>query len=58
MHIADFSVGMLGANGVVAAGLPIAVGAAHAQKLQKQATRSRSASSATARSTAAPFSKR
>ena len=28
MHIADFSVGMLGANGVVAAGLPIAVGAA------------------------------
>ena len=34
MHIADFSVGMLGANGVVAAGLPIAVGAAHALKLQ------------------------
>ncbi|KWT71304.1 MULTISPECIES: thiamine pyrophosphate-dependent dehydrogenase E1 component subunit alpha [unclassified Variovorax] len=36
MHIADFSVGMLGANGVVAAGLPIAVGAAHAQKLQRK----------------------
>jgi acetoin:2,6-dichlorophenolindophenol oxidoreductase subunit alpha len=36
MHIADFSVGMLGANGVVAAGLPIAVGAAHAQKLLGQ----------------------
>ncbi len=34
MHIADFSVGMLGANGVVADGLPIAVGAAHALKLQ------------------------
>ncbi|SDV48985.1 thiamine pyrophosphate-dependent dehydrogenase E1 component subunit alpha [Chitinasiproducens palmae] len=34
MHIADFSVGMLGANGVVAAGLPIAVGAAHALKLK------------------------
>ena len=34
MHIADFSVGMLGANGVVAAGLPIATGAAHAQKLK------------------------
>ena len=34
MHIADFSVGMLGANGVVGAGMPIAVGAAHAQKLQ------------------------
>ena len=38
MHIADFSVGMLGANGVVAAGLPIAVGAAHAQKLQRRET--------------------
>ncbi len=34
MHIADFSVGMLGANGVVAAGLSIAVGAAQALKLQ------------------------
>ena len=27
MHIADFGVGMLGANGIVAAGIPIAVGA-------------------------------
>ncbi len=36
MHIADFSVGMLGANGVVAAGLPIAVGAAQALKLQQR----------------------
>ena len=35
LHIADFSVGMLGANGVVAAGLPIAVGAAHALKRRK-----------------------
>ena len=34
MHIADFSVGMLGANGVVAAGMPIAVGAAHALKIK------------------------
>jgi pyruvate dehydrogenase E1 component alpha subunit len=33
MHIADFAIGMLGANGVVAAGLPIAVGAAHASVL-------------------------
>ena len=33
MHIADFAVGMLGANGVVADGIPIAVGAAHAAKL-------------------------
>ena len=36
MHIADFSVGMLGANGVVAAGIPIAVGAAHALKIRGQ----------------------
>ena len=36
MHIADFSVGMLGANGVVAAGLPIACGAAQALKLQQR----------------------
>ena len=34
MHIADFSVGMLGANGVVAAGLAIACGAAQALKIQ------------------------
>jgi acetoin:2,6-dichlorophenolindophenol oxidoreductase subunit alpha len=33
MHIADFSVGMLGANGVVADGVTIAVGAAQAVKL-------------------------
>jgi pyruvate dehydrogenase E1 component alpha subunit len=36
MHIADFSVGMLGANGVVAAGIPIAVGAAHAIKIRSR----------------------
>jgi pyruvate dehydrogenase E1 component alpha subunit len=36
MHIADFSVGMLGANGVVAAGIPIAVGAAHAVKIRNE----------------------
>jgi len=34
MHIADFSVGMLGANGVVAAGIPIATGAAQALKIR------------------------
>lgn len=34
MHIADFAVGMLGANGVVAANINIAVGAAHAIKLK------------------------
>lgn len=35
MHIADFSIGMLGANGVVAGGIPIAVGAAQGLKMQK-----------------------
>ena len=34
MHIADFSIGMLGADGIVAAGLPIATGAALAAKLE------------------------
>jgi TPP-dependent pyruvate/acetoin dehydrogenase alpha subunit len=34
MHIADFDVGMLGANGVVAANIPIAAGAAHGLKLR------------------------
>ncbi len=34
MHIADFAVGMLGANGIVCAGLPIAVGAALAAQLE------------------------
>jgi len=33
MHIADFSIGMLGANGIVAGGLPIAAGAALAAQL-------------------------
>jgi acetoin:2,6-dichlorophenolindophenol oxidoreductase subunit alpha len=36
MHIADFRVGMLGANGVVADGIPIAVGAAQAARLLGQ----------------------
>jgi TPP-dependent pyruvate/acetoin dehydrogenase alpha subunit len=36
MHIADFAVGMLGANGVVAAGMPIAVGAAQALKIRRR----------------------
>ncbi len=34
MHIADFDVGMLGANGVVGANIEIAAGAAHAVKLR------------------------
>jgi acetoin:2,6-dichlorophenolindophenol oxidoreductase subunit alpha len=36
MHIADFSVGMLGANGIVGAGMPIAVGAGLAAQLEKK----------------------
>ncbi len=36
MHIADFGVGMLGANGVVGANIVIAAGAAHAIKLKRQ----------------------
>lgn len=35
MHIADFGVGMLGANGVVAANITIGAGAAHGLKLLK-----------------------
>jgi TPP-dependent pyruvate/acetoin dehydrogenase alpha subunit len=34
MHIADFEIGMLGANGIVGAGLPIAAGSALAAQLE------------------------
>ena len=34
MHIADFQIGMLGANGIVAGGLPISAGAALAAQLE------------------------
>lgn len=36
MHIADAATGNLGANGIVAGGIPIAAGAALAQKMQKK----------------------
>ena len=36
MHVADFSIGILGANGVVADGVTIAAGAAHAVKLRRE----------------------
>jgi TPP-dependent pyruvate/acetoin dehydrogenase alpha subunit len=36
MHVADFSLGILGANGVVADGVTIAAGAAHAVRLRKE----------------------
>lgn len=35
MHVADMSVGMLGANGIVGAGLPLAVGSALAHQVRK-----------------------
>jgi TPP-dependent pyruvate/acetoin dehydrogenase alpha subunit len=35
MHIADFSIGILGANGVVAGGFPIIIGAGLSAKLRK-----------------------
>lgn len=35
MHLADYSIGMLGANGIVAAGVPIAVGAALGNRLRQ-----------------------
>jgi len=38
MHIADFSKGSLGANGIVGGGIPLAVGAALSQKYQKKDT--------------------
>lgn len=37
MHIADADLGILGANGIVGAGIPIAVGAALAFRLRKEA---------------------
>lgn len=38
MHIADISKGIIGANGIVGAGIPIAVGSAYAQKYREQDT--------------------
>ncbi|MBM3706026.1 MAG: thiamine pyrophosphate-dependent dehydrogenase E1 component subunit alpha [Actinobacteria bacterium] len=34
LHIADFSIGVLGANGIVSAGIPIATGAGYSAKLR------------------------
>jgi len=39
MHIADFAIGMLGANGVVAASIPIAVGAAQGFRVRGETHR-------------------
>ncbi len=35
MHVADMQVGMLGANGIVAAGIPVALGSALAHQVRK-----------------------
>ncbi|HUF87584.1 MAG TPA: thiamine pyrophosphate-dependent dehydrogenase E1 component subunit alpha [Thermohalobaculum sp.] len=35
MHVADMSVGMLGANGIVGAGIPLAVGSALAHRIRR-----------------------
>jgi pyruvate dehydrogenase E1 component alpha subunit len=35
LHVADFSIGMLGANGIVGAGIPIALGSALAHRILK-----------------------
>lgn len=35
LHIADFELGILGANGIVSGGIPIAVGAAYSAQLRK-----------------------
>jgi TPP-dependent pyruvate/acetoin dehydrogenase alpha subunit len=42
MHIADLSLGIYGANGIVAAGAPIAMGAAWASKVRASASKPQS----------------
>ena len=49
MHIADFTVGHLGANAIVGGGVPIATGAATGQPLPADAATSSAALPATAR---------
>jgi TPP-dependent pyruvate/acetoin dehydrogenase alpha subunit len=49
MHIADFTVGHLGANAIVGGGVPIATGAAMANRYLGDAAMSSAASPATAR---------
>ena len=39
MHISNLDVGMLGANGIVGAGVPIAVGAGFAEQVLRQRQR-------------------
>ena len=53
MHVADPAIGILGANAIVGAGMPLAVGAALASKLLQAGPRRRRRSSARAPSTRA-----
>ena len=54
MHIADVSSGMLGANGIVGGGPPLACGAGLTAKREGHRRGAASASSATARPSRAP----
>ena len=58
MHIADVKHGNLGANGIVAGSMTLAVGAALTQQLQGHRQGASSASSVTARPTRAPSTRR
>ena len=58
MHIADPDLGIFGANGIVAAGVPIAAGAATAIRAAEPAAAWWCRSSATARSRRAPSTRR
>ncbi len=48
LHMTDFNLGIMGANGIVAGGIPMAVGAALAFKMQHAQTKARSAATAVA----------
>ena len=58
MHLTDVSVGAFGSFAIVGAHLPIALGLALAAQLPRHRRRCRSASSATARRTSAPSTRR
>ena len=58
MHFTDPQVGLLGANAIVAAGIPHAAGAALALQMQKEAAVSRWLSLARGRSTRAYSTRR
>ena len=57
MHIADLHKGMMGANGILGAGAPLACGAGAGGQVPRQGRGRHSPSSATARPTRAPSSR-